>query len=181
MAVSVSLQKLLNKTTSGDREHKFFSRSIQFLATSSGHRVKLQSWMITSLEVEFGREIGRGGLCVHLYLFVPVGLWQGRRLVDVYLRAGGMGGRLRSKFSEQMTGTFQHPRFVWSITLFTLPILTCASSGYLSWSWCQFHVIVCAGAASHYHDQTWSKLRHPHILGKFIILLSSSLHILKTK
>jgi hypothetical protein len=74
MAVSVSLQKLLNKTTSGDRESKFFSRSIQFLATSSGHRVKLQSWMITSLEVEFGREIGRGGLCVHLSLLVPVGL-----------------------------------------------------------------------------------------------------------
>ena len=74
VAMSVSLQRLLNDSTTGEREHEFLSHNIQILAESSGRHVELESWMITSLEVEFGLEIGRGGLCVRLSLSVPVGL-----------------------------------------------------------------------------------------------------------
>jgi hypothetical protein len=66
MAMSIFLQRLLNKTCEME-ERQFLSHSIQFLATSSGRQVELKSWMTTSFEVEFGSEIGRGGLCVHLY------------------------------------------------------------------------------------------------------------------
>jgi hypothetical protein len=41
---------------------KFFSQVLRYLTTSSGIRVELQNWMITSYDVEFGRKIGSGGL-----------------------------------------------------------------------------------------------------------------------
>jgi len=57
----VSLQRRLDLRSDDDRELQFFSHVLRYLTTSSGIRVELQSWMITSYEVEFGSKIGSGG------------------------------------------------------------------------------------------------------------------------
>jgi hypothetical protein len=58
------LQKLLNQRSIGDRERQFYSHSLQYLSTQSGRQVQLESWMITSHEVERGEAVGSGGLYV---------------------------------------------------------------------------------------------------------------------
>jgi hypothetical protein len=57
----ISLQKILEGRSGGDRELKFFSRSVRYLSAVSEHQTRLESWMITSFDVEYGREIGSGG------------------------------------------------------------------------------------------------------------------------
>ena len=47
-----------------DQERRFFTHTLQYLTTSSGRQVEIEDWMITSYEVEFGHEIGSGGLYV---------------------------------------------------------------------------------------------------------------------
>ena len=64
VAMIVSLQRRLDLRLDGDRELQFFSHVLRYLTTTSGIRVELQSWMITSYEVEFGPKIGSGRLCV---------------------------------------------------------------------------------------------------------------------
>jgi hypothetical protein len=68
MAMMVSLQRRLGHVSDGDRERQFFSHALRYLITTSGRQVEMESWMITSYEVEFGPRVGSGGLCV-LYLF----------------------------------------------------------------------------------------------------------------
>ena len=62
MAIMVSLQKRLRTTLDADRERQFFSYTLEYLMTSYGSQTELEDWMITSYEVEFGPEIGSGGL-----------------------------------------------------------------------------------------------------------------------
>lgn len=62
MAMMVSLQKRLQNGSDSDRERQFFSQSLHCLSTASGCQVQLEDWMITSFEVDFGKEIGAGGL-----------------------------------------------------------------------------------------------------------------------
>jgi hypothetical protein len=57
----ISLQRRLENDTKRDAEHDFFSHSVRYLSTTSGRQVPVESWMITSLDVEFGPEIGSGG------------------------------------------------------------------------------------------------------------------------
>jgi hypothetical protein len=64
MAMMVSLQRRLDNVSDGDQEWQFFSHALRYLTTASGRQVEMESWMITSYEVEFGRRIGSGGLCV---------------------------------------------------------------------------------------------------------------------
>jgi len=64
MAMMVSLEKRLQTVPDEDREHQFFAHTLRYLTTSSGRQVEREDWMITSYEVEFGREIGSGGLYV---------------------------------------------------------------------------------------------------------------------
>jgi hypothetical protein len=66
MAMMVSLQRRLDNVSDGDQEWQFFSHALRYLTTASGRQVEMESWMITSYEVEFGRRIGSGGLCVLL-------------------------------------------------------------------------------------------------------------------
>ena len=75
MAMIVSLQRRLDGCSDGKHERQFFSHALLHLTTSTGLRVKLQNWMITSYEVEFGPKIGSGGLCVP-HLSCPVWYWQ---------------------------------------------------------------------------------------------------------
>jgi len=62
MAMMVSLQRRLDYQSDGDRERRFFSHALRLLITSSDCQVQMESWMITSYEVEFGLKIGSGGL-----------------------------------------------------------------------------------------------------------------------
>jgi hypothetical protein len=64
MAMIVSLQRSLHNRSGSDQEQQFFSHTLQYLTTISGHGVKLENWMITSYEVELGPQIGSGGLWV---------------------------------------------------------------------------------------------------------------------
>lgn len=62
MAMMVSLQKRLSNRRDPDRERQFFSHSLHYLTAVSGCDVQVEDWMITAYEVDFGREIGAGGL-----------------------------------------------------------------------------------------------------------------------
>jgi len=62
VAMMASLQRRLDQQIGEDREHQFFSRTLRYLSTTSGHYVQLEDWMLTSFDVEFGPEIGTGGL-----------------------------------------------------------------------------------------------------------------------
>jgi hypothetical protein len=66
----VSLQRRLQTGSDEDRERQFFTHTLRYLTTSSGRQVDMEDWMITTYEVEFGHEIGSGGLYVlHLLSF----------------------------------------------------------------------------------------------------------------
>jgi hypothetical protein len=69
MAAMVSLRRRLDNHIDGERERQFFSHALQYLTTVSGCQVEMQTWMITSLEVEFGPKIGSGGLYVLHFLW----------------------------------------------------------------------------------------------------------------
>jgi hypothetical protein len=62
MAMIVSIQRRLDLRLDNDLERRFYSYVLRYLTTTSGLRVELQHWMITSYEVEFGPRIGSGGL-----------------------------------------------------------------------------------------------------------------------
>jgi hypothetical protein len=62
MAMMATLQKLVTKQLLGEREHSFCTRTLNYLATKSRRHIELKGWMITAYEVEFGKEIGSGGL-----------------------------------------------------------------------------------------------------------------------
>jgi hypothetical protein len=66
MAMMVSIQRRLDNLLDGDQERQFLSHTLRYLTTASGCQVEMESWMITSYEVEFGRWIGSGGLCILL-------------------------------------------------------------------------------------------------------------------
>ena len=60
----VSLERRLQTGSDENRERQFFTHTLQYLTTSSGRQVEMEEWIITSYEVEFGHEIGSGGLYV---------------------------------------------------------------------------------------------------------------------
>jgi hypothetical protein len=64
MAMMVSLEKRLQTGSDDDWEHQFFAHTLRYLTTISGRQVEMEDWMITPYEVEFGCEIGSGGLYV---------------------------------------------------------------------------------------------------------------------
>jgi hypothetical protein len=74
MAMMVSLQRRLDHISDGDQERQFFSHALRYLITTSGRQVEMESWMITSYEVEFGPRIGSGGLYVFLLVSVSSAL-----------------------------------------------------------------------------------------------------------
>lgn len=61
MEMMVSLKRRLDHHSDGAQEQHFFSHTLQYLTTVSGHQVEIKHWMITSYEVEFGLPIGSGG------------------------------------------------------------------------------------------------------------------------
>ena len=61
-----SLQKQLKERLGSDREQQFYQQSLRHLSNMSGIQVELDTWTITSFEVDMGPEIGSGGLYVIL-------------------------------------------------------------------------------------------------------------------
>ena len=97
MAMVVSLEHRLREGSDEDVERRFFMHTLRYLTTSSGRRVEMEDWMVTSYEVEFGQEIGSGGLYVfstfpysEVYLLM-VGFRQWKGI--------GIRQRWRSKYS----------------------------------------------------------------------------------
>jgi hypothetical protein len=58
----VSLTQIIEERSGGDRELEFFSRCVGYLSAMSRRQIQRESWMITSFDIEFGSEIGSGGL-----------------------------------------------------------------------------------------------------------------------
>ena len=62
MAMMASLQRRLRTGIDEDAERQFYVHTLQYLIMSSGRHAELEDWTVTSYEVEFGHEIGSGGL-----------------------------------------------------------------------------------------------------------------------
>jgi hypothetical protein len=63
VAMMTSLQRCLVKHLYGERESRFLSSVLNQLSELSGEQVpEIESWMFTTFDVEFGAEIGSGGL-----------------------------------------------------------------------------------------------------------------------
>jgi hypothetical protein len=62
MAIMASLQRHLQRHSLDQRERQFYSSSLRYISVSSGTHAELESWTITSYDVEFGPIIGSGGL-----------------------------------------------------------------------------------------------------------------------
>lgn len=61
--IMASLQSKLRDRTLERHERQFFSRALEEVSALSGPvEFKPESWMITALDVDFGRRIGRGAL-----------------------------------------------------------------------------------------------------------------------
>lgn len=61
----VSLRTIIEERLGGDRELDFFRTSVRLLTEMTRYKdlknFRRESWMITSFDIEFGREIGSGG------------------------------------------------------------------------------------------------------------------------
>ena len=98
MAMMISLQKSLdNKSISDKREEQFIKHSLNYLVSTSQQQAHIDSWTITSFEVEFGELIGSGGLSVNsLHMIEDL---TSREIPAVkFIEELGTGPRLLSKF-----------------------------------------------------------------------------------
>jgi hypothetical protein len=58
----VSIERRLDRHHGNNAEHGFYSYTLHYLRSTSGRQVKLEDWMISSFDVDYGPEIGAGGL-----------------------------------------------------------------------------------------------------------------------
>lgn len=60
----VSIQRRLEtqQTAANPPEQQFYAHALEYLASSSGKRVEAEDWMVPAFEVDYGAEIGSGGL-----------------------------------------------------------------------------------------------------------------------
>jgi hypothetical protein len=58
----VSIQKQLNHHKVDHAEQSFYTHTLEYLTSRSGQNVAVEDWMISAFEVDYGPEIGRGGL-----------------------------------------------------------------------------------------------------------------------
>ncbi|KAJ7644865.1 kinase-like domain-containing protein [Roridomyces roridus] len=61
MMVSIERRREQNRGALDTSEQRFFSHTLQYLASTSGQHVELEDWMISSFDVEVGVQIGAGG------------------------------------------------------------------------------------------------------------------------
>ncbi|KAJ6530021.1 kinase-like domain-containing protein, partial [Mycena vulgaris] len=61
LALMACIQRRLDSAHSNHPEQKFYSHTFQYLTSISGQQMKLEDWMISSFDVDYGAEIGAGG------------------------------------------------------------------------------------------------------------------------
>ena len=98
MAMIISLQKTLDQQLIPDkREEQFIKHSLNYLVSTSQQQAHIDSWTITSFEVEFGEPIGSGGLSVHTFHIIAN--LTSREIIAVkFIEEFGTRPRLLSKF-----------------------------------------------------------------------------------
>ena len=98
MAMMISLQKSLdNKLIPDKREEQLIKHSLNYLVSTSQKQAHIDSWTITSFEVEFGELIGSGGLSVNSFHIVE-DLTSREIIVVKFIKELGTRPRLLSKF-----------------------------------------------------------------------------------
>lgn len=95
--IVVCLQRRLDSRWDGERERQFFRHTQRYLASCTGNQIDVESWMITSYEVDFGPKIGVGGLYVHVDICLLHTLLTSHKLAP----AGKSSEALGTKFKLQ--------------------------------------------------------------------------------
>ena len=62
LAMMVSIERRLDRHSRNDAERGFYSHTLHYLRSTSGKIIKLEDWMISAFDVDYGPEIGAGGL-----------------------------------------------------------------------------------------------------------------------
>ncbi|KAF8209465.1 hypothetical protein K438DRAFT_2012239 [Mycena galopus ATCC 62051] len=61
IAMMICIQKQLKNRNIDCAEQQFYTHTLEYLTSRSGTQVKVESWMISSFEVQYQEEIGSGG------------------------------------------------------------------------------------------------------------------------
>ncbi|KAJ7627321.1 kinase-like domain-containing protein [Roridomyces roridus] len=62
LAMMVSIERRIEENRGRNApEQRFYSHTLQYLASTSRQQVKLENWMVSPFDVDFGEEIGVGG------------------------------------------------------------------------------------------------------------------------
>jgi hypothetical protein len=65
LAIMVSIERRIEENQNRNSpEQNFYAHTLHYLASTSGGHVKLEDWVISPFDVDYGPEIGAGGLLV---------------------------------------------------------------------------------------------------------------------
>ncbi|KAJ7649114.1 kinase-like domain-containing protein [Mycena polygramma] len=109
VAMMVSLQKQLNHQNGNRVEQTFYTHTLEYLTSTSGRHVKVEDWMISSFEVDFGQEIGKGGFGT-----VYQGTWNRTEVaIKVLQNHAGIAPSMASLRDEiDIWATLRHPNIL---------------------------------------------------------------------
>ncbi|KAF7355893.1 Kinase-like protein [Mycena venus] len=109
VAMMVSIQKQLNHHNVDRAEQTFYTHTLEYLTSRSGQNVKIEDWMISSFEVDYGHEIGKGGFGT-----VYQGTWNRTEVaIKVLQNHAGIAPSLPSLRNEiDIWSTLRHPNIL---------------------------------------------------------------------
>ncbi|KAJ7114288.1 kinase-like domain-containing protein [Mycena epipterygia] len=109
VAMMVSIQKQLNHHNVDRAEQTFYAHTLEYLTSRSGQNVKVEDWMISSFEVDYGLEIGKGGFGT-----VYQGTWNRTEVaIKVLQNHAGIAPSLPSLRNEiDIWSTLRHPNIL---------------------------------------------------------------------
>ncbi|KAJ7912675.1 kinase-like domain-containing protein [Mycena leptocephala] len=109
IAMMVSIQKQLNNQNVDREEQKFYTHTLEYLTSRSGKNVKVEEWMISAFEVDYGPEIGTGGFGT-----VYLGTWNRTEVaIKVLQNVAGIRPSLMSLQNEiDIWSTLRHPNIL---------------------------------------------------------------------
>ncbi|KAJ7615435.1 hypothetical protein FB45DRAFT_1108090 [Roridomyces roridus] len=112
MAMMVSIERKLasqNVKRMPSVQQTFYGHALQYLTVLSGQQVKVEDWMITPFDVDFGKEVGSGG-----FGKVYRGTWNHTEVAIKVVRNGaGVTPRAEVLRSEiEIWSTLRHPHIL---------------------------------------------------------------------